>query len=117
MELWTIRPMAFTFTDLAYQLTLDLSIMIDGRWYDLPEGDEFAFENPRRTFILKIGGAVAIVVVIVLLAVLARKIGSGYSVLILILAPLAARLLSSAGIPIGVINQYMQTTSKIVPGG
>lgn len=115
LEFWTIRPMAFTFTDLIHQLTLDLSLMIEGRWHDLPEASGFKIERPRWLLVMIIGTAIIIIGGAIFLVAFAAKTSPAASIVGLILAGAALALLNNAGIPTGLIDQYLQTGSKIVP--
>jgi hypothetical protein len=115
LELWAIRPMAFTFTDLVQRLTSDLCKMVDDRWYDLPEADDFRIERSKWFFALQIGGVVLIIGATIALAAFAAKLGSAASILVVILPALAVALLNNIGISTSVIDRYIQTGSKIVP--
>jgi hypothetical protein len=115
LELWAIRPMAFTFTDLVEQLTSDLCKMVDDRWYDLPEADDFGVKPSKWFYIVRLGGAVLIIGVTIVLITFATKLGSAASILAVILPALAVALLNSAGISTSVIDRYIQTGSRMTP--
>jgi hypothetical protein len=116
LELWAIRPMAFTFTDLVQQLTTYLSLLAENRWYDLPEEEVLETEHPRWLYVLQIGGAIVVIGGAITLTAFAAKVGPVAPVLTLILFALAIALLNSAGISTGVIDRYVQTGSKVMSG-
>jgi hypothetical protein len=116
LELWAVRPMAFTFTDLAHQLVSDLNLMVENRWYDLPEANDFKVQRPRWFFILTIGAAVIIIGAAIFLVAYAAKTGPVASVIGLILVAIALALLNNVGISTSLIDQYLQTGSKVIPG-
>jgi hypothetical protein len=116
LELWAIRPAAFTFTDLLQQLTSDLGVIVENRWYDLPEEEGFKTERPRWLYVLQISGGILIIGAAIFLTAFAAKIGPAASILTLILFAVAIGLLNSAGISTGVIDRYIQTGSKVMSG-
>jgi len=108
--------MAFTFTDLVHLLVLDLNLMVENRWYDLPEANGFKPQRPRWLFILTIGMAILIIGAAIFVVAFAAKTGPVASIIGLILAAIALALLNSAGVSTSLIDQYLQTGSKIIPG-
>lgn len=114
LELWVIRPMAFTFTDLICQLTSDLNLMVEGRWHDLPEANGFKIERPKWVLALIIGAAVIVAGGAIFLVAFAAKTSPAASIIGLILAGAALALLNNVGISTGLIDQYLQTGSKII---
>ena len=114
LELWAIRPAGFIFTDLVHQLVLDLKLIAESRWYDLPEASDFKIIRSRWIFILRIGSAAIIIGGAIFLLAFAAKAGPAVSIIGLILLGIALALLNSAGISTTVIDQYLQTGSKVI---
>lgn len=100
-----MRPMAFTFTDLIHQLTLDLNLMIEGQWYNLPEASDVNIKRPRWLFALTISAAIIIIGAAIFLVAFAAKTSPAASIVGLILAAVSLALFNSIGIPVGLIDQ------------
>jgi hypothetical protein len=117
LELWAIRPAAFTFTDLIHELTLALTLMIQGQWHDLPEADGFKPKRNRWPFALIIITVLAITGLALFVAIYDPKANSATYVVIALLAGIALPLGANSGISTGIINQYLQVIGKIMLNG
>jgi hypothetical protein len=54
LEIAAIRPESVSLNDLAQRLICDLRLLIEGRWYDLPEADTLEGEASRPRFTIPI---------------------------------------------------------------
>jgi hypothetical protein len=116
LELWAIRPMELTYTDLVYQLTCDLVLMAEGKWFELPEADGFVIRRSKLVPALQITGATALIGAAIALIVFLPKAEAAASIGALILVSAAMPLLNSAGISTTLINQSLQAGSKVISG-
>jgi VIT1/CCC1 family predicted Fe2+/Mn2+ transporter len=90
--------------------------MIEGRWYDLPEGDGSRIRRSKWVVASMIAIALIVIGAAIFLVAFAAKTNPAASIIGLILAAISLALLNNAGIPIGIVDQYLQTGNKVISG-
>jgi len=113
LKIWVAQPNPFTYTDLIWRLSNDLVVVIDGRWFELPESDypqKIRTKWEKALFImLAITSAAAAIAIIAL----GSKLGPAATVLSSVLGIIAVALLSPAGISPSGLSQLIDVSSKI----
>lgn len=116
LELWTIKPGPFTFTDLVGQLTCSLRITAKGQWYDLP-GTQYSNRISRLLISLEIGVIITALGGVITLVIFSAKIGPVVPVLTTILSAVIFAVLNRVGLPASVIERYVETGAKVTSKG
>jgi hypothetical protein len=114
LELSVLKPKATTFDDLAKRLTTDLITILRGQWYNLPDA-EYRHKSSRGLLVLEIGGVALSIGGLVVVISFASKLGPIASILATALTALGLAFLNKSGLPIGILEQYAETASKLVP--
>lgn len=107
LELLVITPESLTIADLFDRLTRDLYTLADGRWYEMPDGQEGAWIRSRWLQVLQTAGPILIIGFAIFLATLAPKGGFIYSAAAAVLLSVRAVLLNKSGISTGSIGDVL----------
>ncbi len=114
LEILAVAPESSTFAYLTGRIVADLSLVINDRWHELSESEVPPNEPSklRRVLLGTIGAAV--VIVLVVLAFYASKIGSAGPILISIMGVIAVGALNGAGVPMANIGRYSDVSGKVI---
>lgn len=114
LQLWAIRPDGPTvLRDLTGRLASDTIKIADGRWYELPEPEKFDHSSSRWTRIGAIIGSIVISTGGISVLVFSAKVGPASAFLAPLLFAAALALLSTSGIPSGIVERYAGMANKL----
>lgn len=114
LELSVIKRGPSTFEDIAAQLIADLHLVIDGRWYELPEAP-YERQISRLKLAMQIIGAIIAFGGAVTIVAFTSKLGPGASILATVLIAISVALLNFSGLSTEIVGRYVQTGSDVMP--
>jgi hypothetical protein len=113
LERWALTPGPFTYTDILHRLTQGLCLVIDDRWYDLPEA-KWERQKPAwmilgQVFvgILFFAGGLAIVE-------WSSKFGRTGTVLSTLLLTIAIGFIGNSGLSLKIVEGSAEVGSKLL---
>ncbi|WP_131744698.1 hypothetical protein [Frankia sp. Cppng1_Ct_nod] len=116
LQRWTVRPLDSTFTDLAAQLNLALELLVDGRWYELPEAEiALVTARSRLRWLAIIAMAMVAVAGVVVLTAFSTTIGPAAPVLSTLAGVIGVGVLHKAGLSPAMLGQYVGVSTSF-PG-
>jgi hypothetical protein len=114
LEIQAIKPGAFTSSDMTNRLTQDLSIILEGRWYELPEAP-YVHQVSRWLFALQLCGAFILIGAGITAITFTSKVGPGAATAATILFAIAVYVLNRVGVSTGVVERYARIGSDMTP--
>jgi len=112
LEMWVIRPQESTLAAINARLADDLCTLTDGRWYDLPEA-EYGHRVSTWLVVVEILGAIIAIGSALTVIGLASRLGPVAAVLSTVLAAVGVYLLNVAGLPIGILERYVEAGERV----
>jgi hypothetical protein len=113
LERWTLTSGPFTYTDLLHRLTKDLCLVIDGRWYDLPEA-KWKRQKPRWMIFGQVLVGIAFFVGGLAIVEWSGKFGHTGTVLAGLLLTVATGVISNSGLSLKIVEGSAEVGSKLL---
>jgi hypothetical protein len=113
LERWALMPGPFTYTDLLHRLTQDLCLVIDGRWYDLPEA-KWERQKPRWMIFAQVFVGILFFTGTLAIVEWSGKFGRTGTLLASLLLTIATGFISNSGLSLKIVEGSAEVGSKLL---
>jgi hypothetical protein len=96
------------------QLVADLPVVIEGRWYELPE-TQYERQVSKWKLAMQITGAIIILLGAIAIIAFASKFGPEAPIIATVLITISVALLNFSGVSTDIVGKYAKTGSDLLP--